>query len=67
MRFVKRLTHPPTLALIKSIAGAAQLPDEVSYIGAGGFKAIKGMQLVNRGRLSGCPGNSAEARCPNGG
>ena len=52
--FKNRLPHPPTLALIKHLAASTNLPDEVGYIGAGGFKAIKAMQLVNRGRLSEC-------------
>ncbi|KAK8850660.1 hypothetical protein IAR55_004580 [Kwoniella newhampshirensis] len=52
VRFVERLPHPPTLALIKHIASSPTLPDEISYIGQGGFQAIKAMQLVNRGRLS---------------
>ncbi|WWD20834.1 hypothetical protein CI109_105311 [Kwoniella shandongensis] len=52
VRFIERLTHPPTLALIKHLASLPTLPDEISFIGQGGFEAIKAMQLVNRGRLS---------------
>jgi hypothetical protein len=51
VRFVQRLDHPPTLALIKLLAGGA-LPKQVAYIGEHGHRAIKAMQLVNRGRLS---------------
>lgn len=51
VRFVQRLDHPPTLALIKLLASGA-LPKEVAYIGEHGHRAIKAMQLVNRGRLS---------------
>lgn len=50
--FKDRLPYPPTLALIKHLAGCSKLPDDVTYIGDEGLKAIKGMQLVNRGRLS---------------
>lgn len=52
VKFIQRLDHPPTLALIKLLAASAKLPPEVNYIGENGLKAIKGMQLVNRGRLS---------------
>ena len=52
VKFNKRMEHPPTLALIKQLAGCANLPDEVGYIGAGGLQALKAMPLVNRGRLS---------------
>lgn len=50
--FKERLPYPPTLALIKYLAGCSDLPGNVRYIGTDGLKAIKGMQLVNRGRLS---------------
>lgn len=52
VRFVSRLKHPVTLAWVKKLAGAAEPPEGVSYIGAKGLKAIKEMPLVNRGRLS---------------
>ncbi|WVF67769.1 hypothetical protein IAT40_002529 [Kwoniella sp. CBS 6097] len=54
VKFIGRLAHPPTLALIKVLAALppSALPDEISYIGKDGLKAIAGMQLVNRGRLS---------------
>ena len=52
MKFVARLPHPPTLALIRHLSSASDLPDEVEYIGEAGHTAVKGMALVNRGRLS---------------
>lgn len=52
VHFVRRLPHPPTLALVKMLVGASAMPDEVGYIGSDGLKAIREMQLVNRGRLS---------------
>jgi hypothetical protein len=52
VKFLSRLSHPPSLALIKFLASSSTLPDEVNYIGQGGYKAVKEMQLVNRGRLS---------------
>ncbi|ORX40822.1 EVE domain-domain-containing protein [Kockovaella imperatae] len=52
VKFEKRLDHPPTLALVKQLASLPSLPEEAGYIGQDGLKAIKGMALVNRGRLS---------------
>jgi predicted RNA-binding protein with PUA-like domain len=52
VKFLSRLPHPPSLALIKFLASSSTLPDEVKYVGEGGYKAVKEMQLVNRGRLS---------------
>ncbi|ORY28039.1 EVE domain-domain-containing protein [Naematelia encephala] len=52
VRFLSRLQYPPTLALIRYLASSTSLPDEVQYIGQKGFQALKGMALVNRGRLS---------------
>jgi len=52
IRFIRRLEHPPTLALIKLLAQLSSVPDESKYIGPEGLKALKGMALVNRGRLS---------------
>lgn len=52
VKFIERLDHPPTLALIKLLAASSKLPPEVEHIGESGLQAIKGMQLVNRGRLS---------------
>ncbi|OCF35897.1 hypothetical protein I316_02391 [Kwoniella heveanensis BCC8398] len=67
VKFVERLPHPPTLALIKVLAAlpSSALPEEISYIGEDGLKAIAGMQLVNRGRLSVQPVEEAayEAIC----
>ncbi|WVQ95335.1 hypothetical protein IAU59_002431 [Kwoniella sp. CBS 9459] len=67
VKFTRRLPHPPTLSLIKVLAALppSALPDEISYIGQDGLKAIAGMQLVNRGRLSVQPVEEAayEAIC----
>jgi len=52
VKFLSRLPHPPSLALVKYLASSSTLPDEVKYVGEGGYKAVKEMQLVNRGRLS---------------
>jgi hypothetical protein len=52
VKFLSRLPHPPSLALIKFLASSSTLPDGVKYIGEKGYKAVKEMQLVNRGRLS---------------
>jgi hypothetical protein len=52
VKFLSRLPHPPSLALIKFLASTSTLPDEIKYVGEGGYKAVKEMQLVNRGRLS---------------
>lgn len=52
VKFLSRLAHPPSLALVKYLASCTTLPDTVGYIGKGGFEAVKNMQLVNRGRLS---------------
>jgi len=52
VKFLSRLPHPPSLALIKFLASSSTIPDEVNYIGEGGYQAVKEMQLVNRGRLS---------------
>ena len=52
VKFISRLSHPPSLALIKFLAASTKMPDEVEYIGGKGYSAVKEMQLVNRGRLS---------------
>ena len=52
MKFNSRLDHPPTLALIKHVTSLSTLPSEISYLKETGFKALKAMALVNRGRLS---------------
>ena len=52
VKFKSRLSHPPSLALVKYLASTSTLPDEVKDIGEAGYKAVKEMQLVNRGRLS---------------
>lgn len=56
MEFKSRVKHPVTLALLKLLAGSTELPETLAYIGDQGFQAIKGMALVNRGRLSGSRG-----------
>lgn len=67
VRFISRLPHPPSLALVKFLATASTMPDEVKYIGDEGFKAVQQMQLVNRGRLSmflvDGDGDGADDRC----
>ncbi|KAH9854931.1 PUA-like domain-containing protein, partial [Lenzites betulinus] len=50
--FVHRAPHFVPLSLLRNIAAASDPPDDVSYIGDEGAKAIKGMALVTRGRLS---------------
>jgi len=50
--FEARAAHFVPLALLRRIAAASEPPSEVAYIGEDGVKAIKGMALVNRGRLS---------------
>lgn len=62
MKFIQRLPHPPTLVLIKTLAASEKLPDAVHYIGEDGLRAIKGMQLVNRGRLSELSSSSPTVR-----
>lgn len=52
VRFLERLPHPVTLAAVKSLVGLAAPPDGVGYIGVEGLKAVQGMALINRGRLS---------------
>ncbi|KAI0658573.1 PUA-like domain-containing protein, partial [Cubamyces menziesii] len=50
--FVRRATHFVPLSLLRTIAAAVEAPESVAYIGEDGVKAIKGMALVSRGRLS---------------
>jgi len=50
--FVSRASHFIPLTLLKRIATASELPEDVSYIGQAGMHAIKEMALVSRGRLS---------------
>ncbi|TFK93634.1 DUF55-domain-containing protein [Polyporus arcularius HHB13444] len=50
--FVSRAKHLVPLSLLRTIASSTDVPEEVSYIGEEGAKAIKGMALVTRGRLS---------------
>lgn len=52
VKFLSRLPHPPSLALVKYLAASTEMPGEVDYIGEKGYKAVREMQLVNRGRLS---------------
>lgn len=52
VKFVSRLKHPVTLAWIKKLAALSSPPEGVAYIGEEGLAAVKGMALVNRGRLS---------------
>ncbi|EJF62226.1 hypothetical protein DICSQDRAFT_58814 [Dichomitus squalens LYAD-421 SS1] len=48
--FGSRAKHFVPLSLLRNIA--SEPPEEVAYIGQDGAKAIKGMALVTRGRLS---------------
>ncbi|KAI0711049.1 PUA-like domain-containing protein [Cerioporus squamosus] len=50
--FGSRAQHFVPLSLLRTIASSPDVPEEVSYIGEDGAKAIKGMALVSRGRLS---------------
>ncbi|OBZ70242.1 Thymocyte nuclear protein 1, partial [Grifola frondosa] len=50
--FVARAKHFVPLSLLRNIAAAWEPPSEIAYIGEEGLKAIKGMALVSRGRLS---------------
>ncbi|KAI5114659.1 hypothetical protein M0805_007770, partial [Coniferiporia weirii] len=55
--FKARCAHFVPLALFKRLAALeasaeSDLPPDVAYIGEAGVRAIKGMALVNRGRLS---------------
>jgi len=52
LTFVSRAEHFVSLALLRHIADSPALPPEVDYIGDNGFKALKTMDLVRRGRLS---------------
>ncbi|KAF8883175.1 PUA-like domain-containing protein [Gymnopilus junonius] len=54
LAFKSKAPHFVPLSLLRKIADApaSQVPDEVSYLGEEGAKAIKGMDLVTRGRLS---------------
>ncbi|TBU28751.1 PUA-like domain-containing protein [Dichomitus squalens] len=50
--FGSRAKHFVPLSLLRNIASSSEPPEEVAYIGQDGAKAIKGMALVTRGRLS---------------
>lgn len=54
LTFSSRAKNFVPLALLKFIADlpSNSAPDEINYLGEGGVKAIKGMDLVTRGRLS---------------
>ncbi|KAJ3889605.1 DUF55-domain-containing protein [Lentinula edodes] len=53
LTFKSRAKHFVSLALLKHISEhASELPEELAYIGSEGAKAIKSMDLINRGRLS---------------
>lgn len=52
VRFLERLPHPVTLSAVKSLVGLTAVPAGIEYIGVGGLKAVQGMALINRGRLS---------------
>lgn len=51
--FKARARHFVPLSLLKRIAASpSEPPADVDYIGQDGLEAIKGMALINRGRLS---------------
>ncbi|KAJ3798955.1 DUF55-domain-containing protein [Lentinula aff. detonsa] len=53
LTFKSRAKHFISLTLLKYISEHVDdLPEELEYIGSEGAKAIKGMDLINRGRLS---------------
>ncbi|KAJ3827447.1 DUF55-domain-containing protein [Lentinula raphanica] len=53
LTFESRAKHFVPLVLLKHISEHVEdLPEELAYIGSEGAKAIKGMDLINRGRLS---------------
>ncbi|KAJ3740859.1 DUF55-domain-containing protein [Lentinula detonsa] len=53
LTFKSRAQHFVSLTLLKYISEHVDdLPEELEYIGSEGAKAIKGMDLINRGRLS---------------
>ncbi|RDB19911.1 Thymocyte nuclear protein 1 [Hypsizygus marmoreus] len=52
LTFSSRATHFIPLALLRFLSECSDLPPEIEYIGDAGFKAIKSMDLVTRGRLS---------------
>ncbi|TFK43923.1 EVE domain-containing protein [Crucibulum laeve] len=52
LTFSIRAKNFVSLALLKHIAESSSLSKEIEYIGEDGAKAIKGMDLVTRGRLS---------------
>ncbi|KAF8345603.1 PUA-like domain-containing protein [Amanita rubescens] len=54
LTFKSRTKHLVPLTLLKKIAESPpdQVPEDISYIGAQGCKAIREMDLVTRGRLS---------------
>jgi len=54
LTFTTRAKHFVPLSLLRFIADAdsAALPETLAYIGDDGIRAIKGMDLVTRGRLS---------------
>ncbi|KAJ3751867.1 DUF55-domain-containing protein, partial [Lentinula raphanica] len=53
LTFESRANHFVPLVLLKHISEHVEdLPEELAYIGSEGAKAIKGMDLINRGRLS---------------
>lgn len=52
--FLSRVEHFVPLSLLRYIAESAESdpPDEFTYIGTDGVKAVKAMPLITRGRLS---------------
>ncbi|KDR84260.1 hypothetical protein GALMADRAFT_236963 [Galerina marginata CBS 339.88] len=54
LTFASRAPHFVPLALLRKLCDLppSDVPEEISYLGESGVKAIKGMNLVTRGRLS---------------
>jgi len=54
LTFASRAKNFVPLSLLRTIAGAqlSAIPEDIVYLGEDGVKAIKGMVLVTRGRLS---------------
>ncbi|KIJ57136.1 hypothetical protein M422DRAFT_23239 [Sphaerobolus stellatus SS14] len=52
LRFIERAPHFVSLVLLKQLAGLSDPPSELSYLTADDLKAIKGMELLSKSRLS---------------
>jgi hypothetical protein len=52
VKFVSRLAHFVPLKLLQHLASLSSTPSEIDYLNDDMLEAIKGMTLLNRGRLS---------------